>query len=75
MPGEGQGYVKEILADLKASNYDGGISIEPHLAAIFHDPSALNTPNDKSYDLYVEYGQKLMKLLENINYKWSPFKG
>ena len=75
MPGEGQGYVKEILADLKASNYDGGISIEPHLAAVFHNPAAMNTPGDKSYELYVEYGQKLMRLLENIDYKWEPYKG
>ena len=73
MLGEGQGYVKEIIADLKADGYDGGISIEPHLAAIFHDPTALNTPNDKSYDLYVEYGQKLMNLLKDIDYKWSPY--
>ena len=75
MPGEGQGYVKEILADLKASGYDGGISIEPHLAAVFHDPAAVNTENDKSYELYVEYGQQLMRLLENIDYKWKPFTG
>jgi len=75
MPGEGQGYVKEILADLKADGYDGGISIEPHLAAVFHNPAAMNTPGDKSYDLYVEYGQKLMRLLENIDYKWEPYKG
>ena len=75
MPGEGQGYVKEIIADLKASGYDGGISIEPHLAAVFHDPAAVNTPGDKSYDLYVEYGQKLMRLLEDIDYKWKPYKG
>jgi sugar phosphate isomerase/epimerase len=75
MPGEGQGYVKEILTDLKADGYDGGISIEPHLAAVFHDPSAVNTANDKSYDLYVEYGQKLMRLLEDIDYKWEPYQG
>ena len=75
MPGEGQGYVKEIIADLKADGYDGGISIEPHLAAVFHNPAAMNTPGDKSYDLYVEYGQKLMRLLENIDYKWEPYKG
>jgi len=75
MPGEGQGYVKEIIADLKADGYDGGISIEPHLAAVFHNPAALNTPSDKSYELYVEYGQKLMRLLENIDYKWEPYKG
>ena len=75
MPGEGQGYVKEIIADLKADGYDGGISIEPHLAAVFHNPAAMNTPGDKSYELYVEYGQKLMRLLENIDYKWEPYKG
>ena len=75
MPGEGQGYVKEIIADLKADGYDGGISIEPHLAAVFHNPAALNTPSDKNYELYVEYGQKLMRLLENIDYKWEPYKG
>lgn len=73
MPGEGQGYVKEILADLKTSGYDGGISIEPHLAAIFHDPAALNTPNDKSYELYVEYGQNLMRLLNNIDYSYKLY--
>ena len=73
MPGEGQGYVREILTDLKARAYDGGISIEPHLAAIFHDPSALNTPNDKSYELYVEYGQKLMSLLAEIDYAYSKY--
>jgi sugar phosphate isomerase/epimerase len=75
MPGEGQGYVKEILADLKTDGYDGGISIEPHLAAVFHDPAAMNTANDKSYGLYVEYGQTLMKLLKNIDYTWKPYKG
>jgi sugar phosphate isomerase/epimerase len=74
MPGEGQGYVKEILKDLKADGYDGGISIEPHLAAVFHDPSALNTPNDKSYGLYVEYGQTLMTLLKELDYSWKPYQ-
>ncbi len=48
MPGEGQGYVKEILRDLQARGYDGGISIEPHLAAVFHDPTAVGTQSEKS---------------------------
>lgn len=73
MPGEGQGYVKEILQDLKDSGYDGGISIEPHLAAVFHDPAAVNTANDKSYELYVTYGQRLMTLLANMGYRHQPF--
>ena len=28
-PGEGDGHVKDIVADLIGSGYDGGISIEP----------------------------------------------
>lgn len=74
MPGEGQGYVREVLSDLKARGYDGGISIEPHLAAVFHDPAAVNTESDRSYDLYVEYGQNLMALLKDIDYPWRPYE-
>ena len=36
-PGEGDGYVKEIVADLLQNGYDGGFSIEPHMAVVFHD--------------------------------------
>ena len=34
MHGEGDGKVKEILSDLKKTNYEGFISIEPHLSLI-----------------------------------------
>lgn len=73
MPGEGQGDVVKVLKDLKASGYDGGISIEPHLAAVFHDPSAMNSESDKSYDLYVEYGRRLMALLGEIGYEYKKY--
>ncbi|MBK1879876.1 sugar phosphate isomerase/epimerase family protein [Pelagicoccus mobilis] len=73
MPGEGQGDVVEIMKDLKASGYDGGISIEPHLAAVFHDPSAVNTESDKSYELYVEYGRRMMAILDGIGYERSLY--
>lgn len=74
MPGEGQGYVKDILADLQRSGYNGGISIEPHLAAVFHDPGAVNTANDKSYELYVEYGQRLMAMLQGLGYRYQAYQ-
>ncbi|MEN9361117.1 MAG: hypothetical protein RL095_2652 [Verrucomicrobiota bacterium] len=73
MPGEGQGYVKEILRDLQSRGYDGGISIEPHLAAVFHDPAAVGTQSDKSYELYVEYGRRLMSLLQARNWQARPY--
>lgn len=68
MPGEGHGHVTAILQDLKNSGYDGGISIEPHLASVFHDPASVNTANDKSYELYITYGRRLMALLDEIGY-------
>jgi sugar phosphate isomerase/epimerase len=73
MPGEGQGYVKEILRDLQDRGYDGGISIEPHLAAVFHDPAAVGTHSDKSYQLYVEYGRRLMSLLQAQNWQHKDY--
>ena len=65
-PGEGHGRVREILADLLASGYDGGISIEPHIAAVFHDPAAKAVPAEAQYASYVEYGRRLEKLISEI---------
>lgn len=60
--GEGDGRVPEIVGDLLKSGYQGGLSIEPHLAAVIHtgktaDPAAL-------YASYVEYGRRLMEIVE-----------
>ncbi|HET6486601.1 MAG TPA: sugar phosphate isomerase/epimerase family protein [Spirochaetia bacterium] len=62
-PGEGNGDVRRIVADLLAGGYDGGFSIEPHMAAVFHDPSK-QSPQDAAYWTYVEYGKRFMKLVE-----------
>lgn len=62
-PGEGDGYVKEIVKDLLDSGYDGGFSIEPHLAAIIHLAQEADNPNAQ-HKVYVEYGRRLMKLVE-----------
>jgi len=67
-PGEGNGDVKRIIKDLLDSGYDGGISIEPHLAVVFHDASITATEEIK-YANYVEYGRRFMKLLEEIGHE------
>ncbi len=64
-PGEGDGDVKRIVADLLASGYDGGISIEPHMGAVFHDPS-VKSDADARYKNYVEYGRRMEKLIAEI---------
>ena len=63
-PGEGQGEVPKIVRDLLDSGYEGGISIEPHIAAIVHegktsDPAVM-------YSTYIAYGRRLMALVEEV---------
>lgn len=64
-PGEGDGDVRKILSDLVARGYDGGISIEPHLAVVFHDES-VTSDADIRYRNYVEYGKRLEAILREI---------
>jgi len=64
-PGEGDGDVKRILTDMLHGDYDGGISIEPHLAVVFHDES-VGSSDDARYTSYVEYGKRLEAMIEDI---------
>jgi len=65
LPGEGDGAVHRILKDALASGYEGGISIEPHLAVVFHDDS-VQASDQEIYDSFVNYGRKLMALIDQI---------
>jgi len=72
-PGEGDAKIVDILTELKHMNYNGGISIEPHMASVFHDPDSGAASFEERYKIYIEYGKRLMGLLENIDYRPSPF--
>jgi sugar phosphate isomerase/epimerase len=61
-PGEGEGDVRRIVKDLLSRGYDGGFSMEPHLAAVYHDP-AITAPEDIKYRNYVEYGRRFERLV------------
>ena len=71
-PAEGDGYVAEILGDLHARGYDGGISIEPHMAAVFHDDS-VKSKEEVMLANYVEYGKRMETLV--VNAGWSLPRG
>lgn len=60
-PGNGQGYVKQIMADLVDSNYQGIVAIEPHVATVFHAKSD-SVDWDQCYQSYVDYGRALEKI-------------
>lgn len=64
-PGEGQGCVRQILKDAFARGYDAGISIEPHLAVVFHDAS-IQASADAAYQSFVEYGRRLENLIAEV---------
>src|SRR4051812_15403104 len=61
-PGEGDGAVRPIVKDLLANGYDGGFSIEPHMAVVFHDAS-VSASEEAQYSSYVEYGRRLDRLI------------
>lgn len=63
-PGEGHGDVRRIVGDLIARGYDGGLSIEPHMGTVFHDPSSGRNLN--ADQIYIEYGRRMMSMVENI---------
>ncbi|MDZ7261439.1 MAG: sugar phosphate isomerase/epimerase [candidate division KSB1 bacterium] len=64
--GAGDGYVKEIVRDLLASGYDGGFSIEPHIASVIHLDQQADS-DETAFNSYLEYGRRFMKLVEIIN--------
>ena len=62
MCGDGDARVPEVLKDLFARGYEGGISSEPHVKAQVHlgtDASA-----DEKYTSYCDYGRRLMALVK-----------
>lgn len=66
MPGDGDAQVRPILKDLLANGYSGGISIEPHVAVVFHDAS-VKASDEVMFNSFVEYGRRLMKLVDEIS--------
>ena len=62
-PGEGDGDVVRIVEDLIARGYDGGFSMEPHMALVFHDAN-VTAQAQAMHDNYVEYGRRFMAIGE-----------
>ncbi len=70
-PGEGEGQTERILKDLVDTSYQGYISIEPHVAVVFHGAGAADelSPEQKAkeqFDSYIKYGQMLQAMLVRL---------
>ncbi len=73
-PGEGEGQTERIMQDLVTSDYQGYISIEPHVAVVFHGAGAADTlsPEQKAkeqYHSYLQYGRMLEAMLKRLGAK------
>jgi sugar phosphate isomerase/epimerase len=64
-PGEGDGAVHRIVADAVARGYNGALSIEPHMVAVFHDANS-HAQDDALKTNFVEYGRRLMELASSL---------
>jgi sugar phosphate isomerase/epimerase len=63
-PGEGQGCVREILADALRHGYAGGVSMEPHMVVVFHGDNAGAPDNQvRLRENFLEYGRRLKALV------------
>jgi sugar phosphate isomerase/epimerase len=65
-PGEGAGDVRDIMKDLIANGYDGGVSIEPHMTVVFHEDEGPSRA-EVAIKNYVEYGRRMMTLIEEVS--------
>ena len=64
-PGEGQGRVRDILADALQRGYDGAISIEPHVAVVFHDAQTSVRAEDV-FNSFVRYARQLEAMINEL---------
>lgn len=67
-PGEGEGFVKEIVTDMLKNGYDGGFSIEPHMKLVYHNEDSITSEEIKKQN-YMEYGKRFMALVEDARGK------
>jgi sugar phosphate isomerase/epimerase len=66
-PGEGQGRVRDIIADALARGYQGALSLEPHMVVVFHDAASKTSNEGDLHKNFVEYGRRLEGILAEIN--------
>jgi sugar phosphate isomerase/epimerase len=67
-PGEGDCEMKKILADVLARGYTGSFTIEPHMAAVFHDRSVRSSPEHR-FNNFVEYGRRTEEIFRSLGCK------
>ncbi len=61
-PGHGDGRVRDIVADLKRTGYDGWYSIEPHIVSVVHEGRDASGNEDRAREVFLRYGKTFEEL-------------
>ena len=69
-PGKGSGKVKEILRLVSEYDMAVPVSIEPHVAAVFHDPSK-KASFEQRWNSFIDYGNQLVAMAEEAGITFS----
>jgi sugar phosphate isomerase/epimerase len=64
-PGKGGGRVRDIVADLKRTGYDGWYSIEPHIVSVVHEGRDASGNEDRAREVFLQYGRMFEELYRN----------
>lgn len=67
--GDGNGDIRAIVIDLLKTGYDGGFSMEPHVATVFHEKAPQQDLTKVKYESYVRYGKLFEKLLRDCGWQ------
>jgi len=64
-PGQGEGRVRDIVADLKRTGYDGWYSMEPHIVSVIHEGRDACGNEERARDVFLQYGKAFEELYRN----------
>lgn len=67
-PGEGPAHVREILEDCGKMGYHGFLSIEPHMAVVYHD-ARVRASREQRRQVYLEFGRRLESMLCSLGFE------
>jgi len=56
-PGQGGGRVRDIVADLKRTGYDGWYSMEPHILSVVHEGRDASGDEVRAREVFLQYGK------------------
>lgn len=72
-PGEGEAMIGEILGSLAEQEKVVPISIEPHVAVVFHDPS-VTAPLEGRWSTFIDYGNQFVAMANEAGISFGPEK-